>query len=62
MICVEYVELDGFGVILLSLNGNVLGVEIDDFGVDVFCDFMLISGFVGLVFDLGNDVVLGGIV
>lgn len=59
---VEHVELDGFGVTPPSLNGNALMAEIDDFGADSPRDFTPISGSAGLVFDLGNDVALGGTV
>ncbi len=57
---VEHVELDGFGVTPPSLNGSVLMAEIDDFGADSPRDFTPISGSVGLVFDLGNQIALGG--
>lgn len=57
---VEHVKLDGFGVTPPSLNGNALMAEIDDFGADAPRDFTPISGSLGLVFDLGNQIALGG--
>ncbi len=57
---VEHVELDGFGVTPPSFNGNALGVEIDDFGADAPRDFTPVSGSVGLIFDLGNQIALAG--
>ncbi len=57
---VEHVELDGFGVTPPSLNGNALMAEIDDFGADAPRDFTPVSGSIGLVFDLGNQIALSG--
>jgi len=56
---VEHVEADGFGVVVPDFNGNALGAEIDDFGSDRSVDFTPVSGSLGVVWDLGNDVALG---
>ena len=56
---VEHIEEEGFGVTLSGFNGSLLGVEIDDFGTQRSVDFTPVSGSLGLVWDVGQDIALG---